>query len=60
MMRIELQSKKSQTFLTQTIVIRIEGHLTCAVDGVIYDTWNCSDKVADCFWIVNEINYKNF
>lgn len=47
-------------FPSQTIVIRIEGHLTCAVDGVIYDTWNCSDKVADCFWVVKEISYKNF
>jgi hypothetical protein len=36
-----------------TLIIRIAGHLTCAKNGVILDTWNCSDYEVDCFWIVS-------
>lgn len=35
-----------------TYIIRIEGHLTTLIDGVIYDLWNCSDKVVDVVWKV--------
>lgn len=35
-----------------TYIIRIEGHLTSLIDGVIYDLWNCSDKVVDVVWKV--------
>jgi hypothetical protein len=35
------------------VIIRIDGHLTCAVLGVIYDLWDCSDEYVDCYWIVN-------
>lgn len=27
-----------------TFVLRMAGHLSCCVDGVIYDTWDCSEK----------------
>lgn len=33
-------------------IIRIDGHLTCAMNGTIYDSWNCKDKLADIVWIV--------
>lgn len=36
-----------------TLIIRVTGHLTCAKNGVLLDTWNCSDCVVDCFWIVS-------
>ena len=35
------------------VIIRIEGHLTCAKNGVLLDTWDCSDREVDCFWIVS-------
>lgn len=33
-------------------IIRIEGHLTCAIDGCIYDLWDCSDEIIDIVWEV--------
>jgi hypothetical protein len=42
-----LDYKPSGTFL-----IRIEGHLTCAIDGEIYDIWDCSKETIDLIWIV--------
>lgn len=33
-------------------IIRIEGHLTCAMNGTIYDSWDCSDKLVDVVWVV--------
>lgn len=37
---------------TGTLLIRIEGHLTCAIDGKIRDIWDCTDEIVDRFWIV--------
>lgn len=34
------------------LLIRINGHLTCSMYGIVIDTWDCTDKVADCYWIV--------
>lgn len=34
------------------LLIRIEGHLTCSMYGVVIDTWDCTDKIVDCYWIV--------
>lgn len=31
-------------------LIRIEGHLTCLIDQVIYDLWDCNDKIVDIVW----------
>jgi hypothetical protein len=36
----------------EKIIIRIEGHLTCALYGTVLDIWDCTDKKADCYWIV--------
>lgn len=33
-------------------LIRIQGHLTCIIDGVCYDTWNCLNKMCDLSWKV--------
>lgn len=33
-------------------LIRIEGHLTCLCDNVIYDIWDCKDKKIDVIWKV--------
>lgn len=31
-------------------IIRINGHLTCAIDGVIFDIWDCSEEIIDMIW----------
>ena len=31
-------------------VLRMAGHLSCCVDGIIYDTWDCSDKCVYMSW----------
>ena len=36
-----------------TYLVRIEGHLTCVISNVCYDTWNCLDKEADIAWRVD-------
>lgn len=33
------------------IVVSIARHLTCIVDGTIYDTWDCSQKCVGNYWI---------
>lgn len=33
------------------LIIRVDGHLTSSVNGVIYDLWDCSKKFVDCYWI---------
>ena len=35
-------------------IIRISGHLTCAIDGEIVDTWDCSRETVDIVWSVIE------
>lgn len=34
------------------LLIRCDGHLTCSMYGVVIDTWDCTDEVVDCYWIV--------
>lgn len=34
------------------VIIRIDGHLTCSINGVCYDIWNCTDELADIYWVV--------
>lgn len=33
-------------------LITMNGHITCCIDGVIYDTFNCLDKKIKCVWEV--------
>lgn len=39
-------------FSDRTLIIRIENHLTCSVNSIIKDIWDCSNEIVDCFWIV--------
>ena len=36
-----------------TYIIRIDGHLTCMIDGVINDIWDCRDKEIRLVWKVS-------
>lgn len=35
-----------------TLIIRLEGHLLCVINSVIYDLFNSSDQLVDRYWIV--------
>lgn len=41
------------TFPNSRLIIRIEGHLTCCINGVCYDIWDCTKEIADCYWVVS-------
>lgn len=34
------------------LIIRIKEHLTSSLYGFIFDIWDCSNELVDCFWIV--------
>ena len=33
-------------------LITMKGHITCVIDGVLYDTFDCRDRVMWCAWEV--------
>ena len=35
-----------------TFLITMNGHITCCIDGVIYDTFDCRDRMMWCAWYV--------
>lgn len=43
-----------EQFDTGIFIIRVDGHLTCAIDGNIIDTWDCTNKIVDIVWFVME------
>lgn len=56
--RTDCQFKKTvediaTEFPRNRIVIRIKEHLTVSVYGNVLDIWNCSQELADCYWIVS-------
>jgi hypothetical protein len=48
----ETVKEVTKSFPDSTLIIRISGHLTMSLRGRVFDTWDCSDKRVDCFWIV--------
>ena len=39
-----------ELFRYGTFIIRVEGHLTCVINGVINDIWNCEEEIIDIVW----------
>lgn len=39
-----------EMFKSGTFIIRVDGHLTCVIDGIIHDIWNCEDEIIDIVW----------
>lgn len=39
-------------FTESTILITMNGHITCSKNGVIYDTFDCRDREAENVWLV--------
>ena len=42
----------AERYNNHKLLIRIDGHLTCAIYGIIEDLWDCSQKTVDRFWII--------
>ena len=34
-------------------LVRIQGHLTCIIDNVLHDIWDCRDELVDIIWKVD-------
>lgn len=46
---VETISKK---FPRDKVIIRMEGHLTCSINGKIADIFDCGNRIVDCYWVV--------
>ena len=42
----------ARKYYRDTLIIRIQGHLTCSIKGKVLDIWDCSGRYVDCFWFV--------
>lgn len=42
----------ARAYRDDVVLIRIDGHLTVSRYGVVYDLWDCTQEIADVFWIV--------
>jgi hypothetical protein len=40
-------------YSNNTLLIRIDGHLTMAENGCVFDLWDCRQRIVDKFWIVS-------
>lgn len=43
----------AKAFPDDKLIIRVQGHLTCSIKGIIPDIWDCSQEIVDCYWIVH-------
>jgi hypothetical protein len=42
----------AKEFQDYIVLIRTEGHLTMSEYGIVYDIWDCTNEIADIFWLV--------
>ena len=42
-----------QEYPSGVFLVRMDGHLTCVIDGEIWDTWNCGDEIVTNAWSVS-------
>ena len=45
--------KIARNFSDCILLLRMDGHLSCSIFGVIHDIWDCSDEIITDFWIVD-------
>lgn len=41
-------------------ILNMAGHWSCCIDGIIYDTWDCSEKCVYTAYKITPIDNKNF
>lgn len=46
----------AKMFPYNKVLIRIEGHLTVSDKGVVFDLWDCRNRLVDKYWIVPNKN----
>ena len=34
------------------LLIRMNGHLTCSINGQCHDIWDCTNEIADMYWVI--------
>ena len=44
----------AKMFPHNKVLIRIEGHLTMSENGIVYDLWDCRNRLVDKYWIVTK------
>ena len=42
----------SGLYPNNTLLITMRGHIVCSKNGVIYDTFDCRDRMAESVWLV--------
>jgi hypothetical protein len=42
----------AEDFSDRIVILRMDGHLSVSVYGVIHDIWDCSDEIITDFWII--------
>lgn len=47
----ETVEEVARMFPYNIVIIRIDGHLTASVMGIVSDIWDCSKKSVDRYWI---------
>lgn len=35
------------------VLVRLEGHMTCCVNGNCYDIWDCTKEEVDRYWVID-------
>lgn len=49
---VETVGEVAKKYPNNILLIRIQGHLSSSLYGVVYDIWDCTHKLVDCYWIV--------
>lgn len=39
-------------FPDDILLVRLDGHLTCVINGCCYDIWDCTEQKSDRYWII--------
>ena len=42
----------AEYFFDKKLVVRVPSHAVACLYGDVYDTWNSSYEMVDCFWII--------
>ena len=45
-------SEVAKDFPNNILLLRMDGHLSCSIHGIIHDIWDCSDCIITDFWII--------
>lgn len=42
----------AKRFCNDTVIMRVDGHLTFAINSQILDIWDCSDEIVNMYWLI--------